>query len=829
MKANILILDDEEKVRGLLSRILKKKGFTFSEASGAEEARELLKKQSFELMICDIYLPGESGLDFARFALSEYPNMAAVMITGQDDPESANNAVEIGAYDYITKPFERKRVLFSVANALQRRELRISNRSYREDLEMMVWKRTEKLEEINEELRKEISERMLTQKVLEESEQKYRLLIRSIPGLVYKGYKNWSVDFMDNKVGELTGYDKKLFDDRRLKWSDIIFDEDLQDAIQAVRQALKEENAFIREYRIKTKTGETLWIQDRGHLVRNEKGKVEYFTGVFFDITEQKQAHEQLRKKELYYRSILTNMHESIVVINEDYQIVDVNNTFLTSNVRTREETLNRKCYEVLHGFDKPCHRYGTDCKLREVFETGELRHHLYELVYEDGSSRWLDINVSPLKDEKNRVTHIIESMRDITQKKEVEEALLESEEKYRLLVNNAGDAIIIAQDEKIKFSNPKTQEITGYSFEELAQNPITDFVHPEDRTMVLEAYTRRLKGDKPFDMFPFRIITKSGRELWVQVNATSITWEGKPAALTFLRDISDLKQAEEEKKRIEAQLLQSEKLASIGQLAAGVAHEINNPTGFVSSNLKTLSDYIQDLSDLSEEYRKLIKGLEKTSEATGSLDVSGQVKHIASLEEKIDLDFVLKDIFELIKESKEGIDRIKKIVHDLKDFAHPGEDIPKFADINQNMDSTVNVVWNELKYKANVDKDYGELPEVQCYPQLLNQVFMNLLVNAAQAIEDRGEIRIKTRANNGFVEIKISDTGSGIPKENLPRIFDPFFTTKKVGKGTGLGLNVAYNIIQKHHGKIDVKSEVGKGTMFTIQIPTDLLSANNQ
>ena len=136
-------------------------------------------------------------------------------------------------------------------------------------------------------------------------------------------------------------------------------------------------------------------------------------------------------------------------------------------------------------------------------------------------------------------------------------------------------------------------------------------------------------------------------------------------------------------------------------------------------------------------------------------------------------------------------------------------------------MDSTINVVWNELKYKADVAKDYGDLPQVQCYPQLLNQVFMNLLVNAAQSIEKRGEIKIKTRANNGYVEIMISDSGSGIPKKNLPRIFDPFFTTKKIGKGTGLGLNVAYNIIKKHQGEIDVKSDVGKGTMFIIRIPT--------
>ena len=276
-----------------------------------------------------------------------------------------------------------------------------------------------------------------------------------------------------------------------------------------------------------------------------------------------------------------------------------------------------------------------------------------------------------------------------------------------------------------------------------------------------------------------------------------------------------------EEKKQLEAQLLQSEKMASIGRLAAGVAHEINNPTGFVSSNLKTLSEYIEDIMELFEEYRKLVSKLKKNSDTCGLFpEISEQLKHIVALENEVDLDFVLKDIFELIDESKEGIERIKKIVQDLKDFAHPGQDKPKFADINQNIDSTVNVVWNELKYKADVIKDYGDLPQVQCYPQLLNQVFMNLLINAAQSIEKRGEINIKTRTDSEYVKIKISDTGSGIPKENLTRIFDPFFTTKDVGKGTGLGLNVAYNIIKKHHGKIDVKSSEGKGTTFTIKIP---------
>jgi len=198
------------------------------------------------------------------------------------------------------------------------------------------------------------------------------------------------------------------------------------------------------------------------------------------------------------------------------------------------------------------------------------------------------------------------------------------------------------------------------------------------------------------------------------------------------------------------------------------------------------------------------------------------QMEQIVALESKVDINYILDDIPNLIKESQEGTERIKNIVIDLKDFAHPGEDKVQTTDINKGIESTLNIVWNELKYKATIKKDYGELPEVRCYPQELNQVFMNILLNAAQAIEKEGEIRIATRAVDGQVEIAISDTGSGIPKVNLSKIFDPFFTTKEVGKGTGLGLSMAYNIIQRHKGTIDVESEVGKGTTFIIRLQTD-------
>ena len=290
----------------------------------------------------------------------------------------------------------------------------------------------------------------------------------------------------------------------------------------------------------------------------------------------------------------------------------------------------------------------------------------------------------------------------------------------------------------------------------------------------------------------------------------------------TIEEDGKALREAHAALKATQSQIIQQEKMASVGQLAAGVAHEINNPTGFVSSNLKSLSDYEDDLAKLITEYRKLGAELSDglSHEALPVAGIAEQIKRINSVEKDVEIDFVLKDISDLIHESMEGMDRIKNIVLNLKGFAHPGEDQMKPADINRGLEATLSIVSNEIKYKATVKKDYGKLPELVCYPQQLNQVFMNLLVNAAQAIGEKGEIEISTRTSNGHVEIRISDTGEGIPEKNLAKIFDPFFTTKPVGKGTGLGLNVAFNIIKKHNGTISVESTAGKGTTFTIRLP---------
>ncbi|NCP39683.1 MAG: PAS domain S-box protein [Rhodoferax sp.] len=256
-------------------------------------------------------------------------------------------------------------------------------------------------------------------------------------------------------------------------------------------------------------------------------------------------------------------------------------------------------------------------------------------------------------------------------------------------------------------------------------------------------------------------------------------------------------------------QLLQSERMASIGQLAAGVAHEINNPVGFVNSNLGTLQNYVKDIFKLIAAYEQ--------AQSTLPGPQQQQLLHLA---QDIDINFLRTDMADLLKESIDGLQRVKRIVQDLKDFSHVDEAEFQYADIEAGLESTLRVVWNELKYKCEVVKAYAGIPHIECFPFQLNQVFMNLLVNAANAIEGHGTITIRTGQEGDQVWVEIQDTGKGIPPENLNRIYEPFFTTKPVGKGTGLGLSLAYGIIQKHRGSISVQSQVGVGSTFRICLP---------
>jgi len=257
------------------------------------------------------------------------------------------------------------------------------------------------------------------------------------------------------------------------------------------------------------------------------------------------------------------------------------------------------------------------------------------------------------------------------------------------------------------------------------------------------------------------------------------------------------------------AQLLHHEKLASIGQLAAGIAHEINNPTGFVKSNLGSLSDYLTNLSGVIDDYEARLKNKTPTD-----------TQDIESLRKKWDIDYILEDVVELTDESIEGLVRIEAIVANLKNFARPDQDENEPFSLNECIETTLKLVNSEVKHKADISVKLNDIPPVNGKPGAISQVVLNLIVNAADAIETHGKIRIATSVEDNNIRLDISDTGCGIPQNAINRIYDPFYTSKEIGHGTGLGLSISHGIIKKHGGRMAVDSEEGKGTEFSIFLP---------
>lgn len=289
-------------------------------------------------------------------------------------------------------------------------------------------------------------------------------------------------------------------------------------------------------------------------------------------------------------------------------------------------------------------------------------------------------------------------------------------------------------------------------------------------------------------------------------------------------QSMNQLATAYEDVKRTQKQLVQSEKLASIGQLAAGVAHEINNPTGFVASNLSTMREYVATF----KRWYDVVADLQHTlsDDEADPVALSETLKALTDLRRDEDLDELLQDADALLQESLDGTGRITRIVKDLRSFAHPDSDKVELTPLEHAIDDALRLSWNALKYKAEVHTQFESGLLVNCRTDQLTQVFINLLVNAAQAIESNGTIAVTTFAADGEAVAQVQDTGCGISEANLSKLFDPFFTTKEVGTGTGLGLSISHGIVERHGGRIEVSSTVGQGTTFSVHLP---LVASNQ
>lgn len=551
-------------------------------------------------------------------------------------------------------------------------------------------------------------------------------------------------------------------------------------------------------------------------------------------VTERTRALQDtvssLRESEAFIRSITDSAQEAVVMMDAAGQVAFWNPAAEKIFGWSADEALGRPLHEFLIPEGPLRDRH---CAAQVGFQQGTSVGVIGQTIElpacrKDGHQIPVELSLSSTL--LNGKRHAIGMLRDITEKKRAAVALQEAKQWSESIVQLAPSMVIgLTPNGRIVLFNDHAEQVTGYSRDEVLGRDWTTLFIPIDeqveiRTIIDEAV-------QTGDVLRFNensIVVRDGSRCIVSWSSQVMKQGGQvKMILSFGVDVTTRRQAEQELQQKYAelktlnekleetqnQLLQSEKMASIGQLAAGVAHEINNPVGFVNSNLGTLNKYCTDMLGLIETYRAV----------EGNIQDTEALEKISALKNALDIDFLAEDLPALLKESTDGLVRVKKIVQDLKDFSHVGESEWQLADIHAGLDSTLNVIWNEVKYKAKVEKRYGTLPQIQCLAAQINQVFMNLMVNAAHAMDKSkglGLLTITTGVEGEYVWIDIEDTGDGMTEEVQRRIFEPFFTTKPIGKGTGLGLSVSYNIVKKHRGRIEVHSKVGEGTRFRVWIP---------
>jgi len=439
-----------------------------------------------------------------------------------------------------------------------------------------------------------------------------------------------------------------------------------------------------------------------------------------------------------------------------------------------------------------------------------------------DGTEFPLDLGVSAVLIGRRRIFTAI--VRDITERKRAEQRLRRLHLQNEMILNSAGEGILgLGGDGVVIFANPAAARTLGWSAQDLPGKVLHNVMHhsrvdgapyptedcPICQTLVEGSRVRR--GEETFwrkdgTSFPAEFVSAPIREGDRTIGVV----------LTF-RDIS-------EHRMLEAQLRQAQKLESIGQLAAGIAHEINTPTQYIGDNTRFIQDAFTDVRSVLESYRDVMEAIERGE------DPSPWVAALASRIKEADLEYLLEEIPRAVGQSLEGVERVAKIVHSMKEFSHPGGEEKQAVDINAAIESTATVSRNEWKYVADLVTEFDpDLPPVQCLPGDFNQVILNLLVNAAHAIQDalpkggtgKGTITVSTRRDGEWAEIRVADTGTGIPEKIRGKLFDPFFTTKEVGRGTGQGLAIAHSVVtEKHGGTLTFETEVGRGTTFCVRLP---------
>ena len=544
---------------------------------------------------------------------------------------------------------------------------------------------------------------------------------------------------------------------------------------EAFTRAAENGEPYDIEHRIiRQDTGEIRYVCAKGIVEFDDSDKPKALVGSVQDITEHKQAEETLRESEERFRVLSEASFEGIV-IHENGIIIDVNKTFTELFGYEYDQTIGMNLLELATPECRNLIKQNILSEFEGAYEAMGLRKNGSTFP---GELRGRKITY------KGRTVRITAG-RDLSEQKKTEKELRRSEEKYRILIEMANDAIFVTQEGKIKFINSQTEKITGLSKEELIERPFYNLIHREDRDMVLDRHKRRISGEDLPNVYTFRVINGAGEVVWVELSTALFNWEERPATINFLRDIT-------QQKNLQAQIRQSQKMEAIGTLAGGIAHDFNNILSSVLGYTELSLDEVEKGSLLHQNLSQVLSSGNRAKDL---------VQQILALSRKETQEFIPTSIVPLVKEA-------------LKMFRST---FPSSIEIKENINIEKGIVYAE--------------------PPQLHQVIINLATNAKQAMSDEGgilEVTVETvnfdeniekkypdMPPGNYVRLSVSDTGCGISEQDLERVFEPYFTTSETGTGTGLGLSLVHGIVKSHSGHLAVYSEPGEGTTFHIYLPS--------